>query len=49
LAPSANAGTIDSRNGSANVAPIPRSMVRRGNDFMVMNGMGYCAPCNSEF
>src|SRR6185295_409516 len=32
-----SAGTIDSRNGSASVAPSPRSTVRRGSDFLVTN------------
>ena len=39
-APSArpeSAGTIASRNGSASVAPMPRSNVRRANAFFVMN------------
>ena len=31
------AGTIASRNGSASVAPMPFSKVRRGSDFLVMN------------
>ena len=31
------AGTIDSRNGSASVVPMPRSIVRRGNARFVMN------------
>jgi hypothetical protein len=31
------AGTIASRNGSASVAPIPLIIVRRDNDFLLMN------------
>jgi hypothetical protein len=31
------AGTMDSRNGSATAAPIPRSTVRRDMCFFVMN------------
>ena len=30
------AGAIDSRNGRATAAPIPRRNVRRGNDFLAM-------------
>jgi hypothetical protein len=33
----ANAGTIDSRNGRASDAPIPRSTVRRDSDIFVTN------------
>ncbi len=38
------AGTIASRNGSATVAPRPRSMVRRGTCFPVMNAIWFSAP-----
>src|SRR5262245_66568324 len=36
---SERAGTIASRNGSATVAPRPRSTVRRGNCLPVMNAI----------
>src|SRR6185436_20547741 len=32
-----NAGTIDSRNGNATAAPIPRNMVRRERLFFIVN------------
>ena len=39
LANRPRAGTIASRNGSATVAPRPRSIVRRGTCFPVMKDM----------
>src|SRR5437762_11763069 len=45
------AGTIESRNGSDNDAPMPRSIVRRDRCFLVMNivlGLLEAAPWRSR-
>src|SRR5688500_10618463 len=44
LTDAVSAGTIASSSGSASVAPIPRSIVRRDNAFFVTNISGSSAP-----